>query len=116
MKSIRLEATKYIWTGFAVIMGLIFGAGLLGYEIGVGQIVVGIVLSIATFLSTGTIWNWGAAKLESEFIEGEQAAGEKAKRQQRGLNRLLDQLSDDELLDLREELRRQKYASDGELL
>jgi esterase/lipase superfamily enzyme len=79
MKSVRLEATKYIWTGFAVVMGLMFGGSFFGYEVGVGHVVLGIVISIATFLSTGTVWNWGSVKMESEFMQAEETS-EKSKR------------------------------------
>lgn len=113
MKSVRLEATKYIWTGFAVIMALMFaGPFFNNMELGAGHIVLGVVVSIATFLSTGTVWNWGSIKLDNEFIESENS--EKSKRSH-SLDSLIDQMSDDELLDLREELRRSKN-SDGELL
>jgi hypothetical protein len=114
MKSVRLEATKYIWTGFAVVMGLMFGGTFFGYDIGAGQVVLGIIISIVTFLSTGTVWNWGSVKLESEYMQADET-GEKSKRKQ-SLDNLLDRMTDDELLDLREELRRSKSLSDGELL
>ena len=116
MKSVRLEATKYIWTGFAAVMALMFGSVWFGdVELGAGHVVLGIVVSVAAFLSTGTVWNWGTIKLENETImDTATSSSEKAKRG-RSLDRLLDQMSDDELLDLREELRRQKY-SDGELV
>jgi hypothetical protein len=114
MKNVRLEATKYIWTGFAAVMGLMFGSVWFGdVELGAGHVVLGIVVSVATFLSTGTIWNWGTIKLESETIMDAQSS-EKSKRGH-GLERLLDQMSDDELLDLRDELRHHK-TSDGEFI
>jgi hypothetical protein len=118
MKSIRLEATKYIWTGYAVVMSLMFGSTFFNnVELGAGHVVLGVVVSIATFLCTGSVWNWGSVKLESEFVEAEESSSEKQKRQNaRGIDRLLDQLSDDELLDLREDLRQRRYSSDGELL
>jgi hypothetical protein len=114
MKSVRLEATKYVWTAYAVVMGLMFGSSFFGYELGAGHIVLGIIISIVTFLSTGTVWNWGSVKLESDFMQADETS-EKSKRKQ-SLDSLLDRLSDDELLDLREELRRSKSLSDGELM
>ena len=117
MKSVRLEATKYIWTGYAVIMGLMFaGVFFNGTEISVGHVILGIAITIGTFLCTGSVWNWGSVKLENEYLHAEESS-EKAKRQQgHSIDRLLDQLSDDELLDLREEMRQRRVSSDGELL
>jgi hypothetical protein len=116
MKNVRLEATKYIWTAFAVVLGLMFGTSWFGeFELGAGHIVLGIVISVAAFLSTGAVWNWGTLKFDNETIMDDTASSsEKAKRGY-SLSHLLDQMSDDELLDLREELRRHKY-SDGELI
>ena len=117
MKSVRLEATKYIWTGYAVIMGLMFGSSFFNnVEIGVGHVILGIAVTIGTFLCTGSVWNWGSVKLENEYISAEESS-EKAKRQHgHSIDRLLDQLTDDELLDLRKELRQRRVSSDGELL
>jgi hypothetical protein len=116
MKNVRLEATKYIWTAFAVVLGMMFGSSWFGdFELGAGHIVLGIVICVAAFLSTGTIWNWGTIKLENETIMDDSASSSEKAKRGFGLNRLLDQMSDDELLDLREELRRHKY-SDGELI
>ena len=118
MKSIRLETTKTIWACYATAMGLMFGAAFFGYELGAGQVVLGIVMTVATFLSTGFVWNWGNARLENEhFYEGE--SQEKAKNHQAHIDRLLDQMSDDELLHLRDNLRHRKaygVGADGELV
>jgi hypothetical protein len=118
MKNIRLEATKYIWTAIAVIMGLLYGGTIVAEQsIGVEHVIITLVLGIASFLSTGVVWNWGDVKFENEFIEA--SANEKSKRS-RKLDRMLKRLNDEDLEALREHLtyENEPYAigEDGELM
>ena len=118
MKNIRLEATKYIWTAIAVIMGILFSSTFfMGQRIGVEHVVITVVLGIATFLSMGTVWNWGDVKFENEFVE--QSSDEKMKRS-RKLERMLKRLSDEDLEALRQHLTYEEepygIGDDGELI
>jgi len=116
--NIRLTATRYIWTGYTLAMLAIFaGTAIMNQAIGAGHIVMGVVISMTAFLSTGTIWNWGNLPVEAEQRHSTHYSKRKNQHQ---LDQMLERLSEDERETLREILAKEEtgYAlvDDGELV
>jgi hypothetical protein len=122
----RAISTIVIWvmlTGSIALSG-VFLAEILGEDI----IAVIILLVVTAGLSTGTIWNWGRGEgsqrrkrqwgrrrrrnlIEDELEERDYAFREKPKRDDR-LADALRQLSDTELIGLREGIQRGEISED----
>lgn len=114
----RLQATKYIWTAFALSI-LFIMAGTIATEssIGAGHVVMVAICAIASMIPTIVMWEKGSA---AQYMTQEQAA-QKSKRRG-GIDRLVDKLSENEraaLLDrLQDEADELRYSlsDDGELV
>lgn len=114
----RLIVTRYIWSAFAAGMFFLFTSLIAGgASLSAGYVVIAIVMSLAAFLSTSVIWT--AASSVSRKREG----AAKAKRQAQGnLDAILERLSDDELVALRDRLSDETdttglyLSDDGELM
>ena len=100
MKNTRLEATRYIWTAFAAALIALFISGGMANGIETAHVILGVVMTIACVGATGFIWNFGDY-VETEMIEAA-SAGEKAKRDR--IDRVLRDLSSDELANLKRRL------------
>ena len=94
----RLSATKYIWFGFFLALAVTNGNVIFfGQEPGIGNVILGVVIAVATCASTLGIWAF------QPNIQNEDAGDTKLKRGER-VKRLIDLMDDDELYELRERL------------
>jgi hypothetical protein len=123
---IRLAATRYIWGAFALMMLGLMSTTIFGNSsLGVGHVIIAVVLAIAAFVSTGTVWNWGDSSNASQSSVIAQASKQKRNSVERLANEL-DSMSDDDLErlrsrlsgDVREVLTTPAYgvSDDGELM
>ena len=119
-EQVRLHATRYIWTAFALIMILmIAGATFSGAGIEAPHVIISIVLSICAFLATGVVWNFGDVDNESHSKRHE----DKSKVDTGRLDDLMDSLSPHDMAILRQRLSETNeddnpyiLGEDGELL
>lgn len=99
----RLAATVIIWAAFVIMIGIIGGliaASGFSLDLAGGGIVLVIILGmlVAVTQSTQAVWS-GEQKTPSR--EDERRAAGKAKRQERSrIERLIQDLDDDEIYDL----------------
>ena len=117
MKDTRLEATKYIWTAFALaILAIMGGTFLTDSTIGAGHVVMTAVIAGACMIPTIVMWEKGAPVMMSD-----EHAARKTKRRA-NVDRLIDRLSDEDraaLFDrLQDEAEEYRYSlsDDGELV
>ena len=99
---IRLAATRYIWTAFGLTMLGLMATALFGDGLGVGHVIISVVIAIAAFLGTGTVWNWGDASNGANNV-----ILEASKQKRNSVERLaneLDSMSDSDLERLRTRL------------
>lgn len=112
----RLSATQYVWTAFAIAIGLllvssIFTAGGLS----VGHIILGCVIAGAAFLSTAVMWG-------SDYTDRAHEENKAEKNKRRNIEEILGRLSDHDLEQLRDrlsDLNEDSYhgvSDDGELV
>jgi|GEM_PF-2768883 len=98
---IRLAATRYIWTAFGLMMLGLMATTIFGSDgLGLGHVIIAVVLATASFLSTGTVWNWGDGSTTN-------AVAEASKQKRSSVDRLaneLDSMSDEDLERLRSRL------------
>ena len=101
---IRLVATRYIWTAFGLMMLALMSTSIFGNsDLGVGHVIIAVVLAIASFLSTGVVWNWG----DASNTTGANAVALASKQKRSSVDRLaqeLDSMSDEDLESLRTRL------------
>ena len=98
---IRLEATSYIWGAFTLmILGLMSTIIFGGDGLGGGHVIIAVVLAIAAFLSTGTVWNWGDVR-DTDVVK--ESSKQKRSTVERVVNEL-DAMSEDDLERLRTRL------------
>ena len=100
---IRLAATRYIWTAFGLMMLGLMATTIFGdSSLGVGHVMIAVAMAIASFLSTGMVWNWGDASNSSA-----NAVALASKQKRSSVERLaneLDSMSDEDLERLRTRL------------
>jgi hypothetical protein len=116
----RLQATQVIWGFFALTMLFLFASTVIDNAgLSIGHVILGIVIAVAAFVSTGSVWSWGDIKTtEADSVE---ASSEKIKRSR--IDAMLSKMSDDELLALRDRLADHmdddaayRLGDDGELV
>jgi hypothetical protein len=113
----RLQATQYIWTTFAIAMAILFITTIFTPGgLGVGHVILGVFISGAVFVSTGTVWNWGSVG------EGEMTSEVKSTSKRKRLDAMLDEMDEADVQALRERLmldedaQRYGLSDDGELV
>lgn len=116
----RLAATRTIWIAFALSMLFLSLTALWtpgGF--GLAQVILGVAFVVMSMVSTGFVWNWGEIPTTDATEEMQ-----KSKRRDR-LGDMLDNMSDDELDELRHRLMYQNthrddvdydIGTDGELV
>lgn len=118
----RLQATRYIWITTGVSLFSLFLSAGLASGLESTHVVLGIAICIASFLSTGSVWNWGEVG-ESSAVDLQ--AQEKAKRER--IDGVLRDLSNEELIALKQRLsdgtvddemlyQRMTLSDDGEIV
>jgi hypothetical protein len=109
----RLKATRFVFGGYIFLMAILF---LSTTDIGmqVGHVIIGIFMTLFTFVTNGIFWNWG------NLSSIERAPSSKKTKNTEKLSAMLDRLSDEELDMLREKLNRGHDAyyldDDGEIV
>jgi len=111
----RLTATQYVWTAFAVAIGILFVTSIFSGGPGVGHIILGTILALSAFLSTAVMWG-------SDYVHEEENEQKSTGKTKRSLDAILSRLSDDELEALRDRLAEHhpdedySLGDDGELV
>lgn len=115
----RLQATQFIWGFFALTMLFLFVSTVIDNAgLGIGHVILGIFIAIATFVSTGSVWSWG----DITTIEGDSVETTSEKMKGSRIDTMLSKMSDDELLALRDRLAdyideaAYRLGDDGELV
>lgn len=111
----RLTAIRAIWNAFGAAMFVMFISLIFtGASLSVGYVVIAIVVSLAAFLSTAVVWSVSTA------VGAEQQTAKNKREASDGLDAVLERLSDDELMALRDRLSDNQGAiglsDDGELI
>lgn len=118
----RLETTKFIWGSITGIMFFLFLSAGLANGLEAGHVILGVSVLIAGAISTGVIWTPSDSNA-NDFTHSD--VQEKAKRER--LDSVLRDLSDDELIALKNRLsdgsvddevlyERMSLSDDGELI
>ncbi|MGB7338497.1 MAG: hypothetical protein WBC91_06355 [Phototrophicaceae bacterium] len=96
----RLQATRAVWTALGIALAFLFLSAGIGSGLQTGHVILGVAMVIAGMGSTSFIWTVGeSARADTR---AEIANQEKAKRDR--LDRVLRDLSDDDLMTLRQRL------------